>query len=72
MSIERLITHQTRPARPGSPPANYVIEGDIMRHVPSGFQVTIREPKGTAELRRAHYTLRGLVRFSKLTVGPND
>lgn len=59
-----MITHKTAPARPDGPPANYVIEGAIMRHVPTGLTVVIKKPGGTAELRTAHGTLMGLVRFA--------
>lgn len=59
-----MITHNTAPARPDGPPANVVIEGAIMRHVPTGLTVVIKEPKGTAELRKAHGALMGLVRFA--------
>lgn len=59
-----MITHNTAPARPNGPPPNCLIEGSILRHVPTGLTVVIPKPGGTAELRKAHSTLLGLIRFA--------
>lgn len=66
--MERIVTHKTAPARPGSPPANYeidhVVEGSIMRHAPTGLTIVIKKPGGTAELRAAHGALKLLVKYA--------
>ena len=44
---------------------NVVVEGSIMRHKPTKLTVYIKRPGTPAQLREAHSTLMGLVRFAR-------